>query len=70
MEEEKKLVINENVDGKLTEFEKTLKEVILPIKASADFITQSLMSPLSDETKEKIVNELYDDMKKRIDGDV
>ena len=66
---EKKIVINEEVDRKLTEFEETVNNKIMPIKASADFVVQALMSPLTDETKERIVNELYDDMKKRIDGD-
>lgn len=68
--EEKKIIINEEVDRKLTEFEEVLKEIVLPIRASADFVNQALMSPLSDEVKERIVNELYDDMKKRVDKDV
>lgn len=69
MEEEKKLIINENVDGKLTKMEDILKEVVLPIRAGADFVNQALISPLSDELKEKIVDEIYEDMKKRVDKD-
>lgn len=64
---EEKIIINENVNGKLKDFEKILKEVVIPIKSDAEFINQVLYAPLSDETKERIVEELHEDMKKRVE---
>lgn len=68
MEEEKReIIINEKVDGELTKIEGILRDVILPIKQSTEFINQVLYAPLSDETKEKVIDEIYEDIKKRVD---
>lgn len=66
-EEKKEIIINEKVDGELTEMEKVLKDIVLPIKQSTEFINQVLYAPISDETKEKVIDEIYEDIKKRVD---
>lgn len=63
--EEKKIIINERVDSDLQEFEKILG-AILPIKGNTELVNNILYSPLSDETKEKVIHELLEDSKKRI----
>lgn len=65
--EEKKIIINEKVDNELTEMENVLKDIVLPIKQSTEFVNQVLYAPISDETKEKVIDEIYEDIKKRVD---
>ncbi len=67
MEEEKKIIINERVDGMLKELEELLKRA-LPVKSGAEFINEVLYAPLSDEMKEKIIEEILANVKESLDG--
>jgi len=64
---ERKIIINEGVTDKIDEMEKLVNEIALPMRQSAELVTNCLISPLSDETKERIVNEMYEYMKKRVE---
>jgi len=73
MEEEKKnpeevIIINEEIDKKLRDLEKIMKEIQLPVKANIDYINQTLYAPISDEAKIKVIDEIYEDTKKRVEG--
>ena len=66
-EEEKKVIINEKVDGMLKELEGLLQRAI-PVKNGAEFINECLYAPLSEETKEKVIAEILEDAKEKLDG--
>lgn len=68
-EEKREIIINENVDGILTKMEGVLRDIVLPIKQSTEFVNQVLYAPITDETKEKVIEEIYEDIKKRVDKD-
>ena len=50
MESEEKVIINDEIDGLLKEFEEVLK-VAMPVKANADLVNQVIYSTLSEQTK-------------------
>ena len=60
--EEEKVIINEKIDGMLKEFEEILKKAI-PVKQNADVVNQVIYCGLSEETKEKVIEELLEKAK-------
>lgn len=67
-EEEKKVIINENVDGMLKEVEGLLNRA-LPVKNGAEFINEVLYAPLKEETKELLIGEILENMKEKLNGE-
>lgn len=68
VKEESKVIINERVDGMLKEVEGLLGRA-LPVKQGAEFINEVLYAPISEETKEKVIEEILRNMKERINGE-
>lgn len=67
MEEEKKVIINEKIDGMLKELESLLQRAI-PVKNGAEFINECLYAPISEETKERVISEILADAKEKLNG--
>ena len=64
--EEEKVIINEEIDGLLKEFEEVLKKA-MPVKANADLVNQVIYSTLKDETKATVIKELLEASKEAIE---
>lgn len=65
MESEEKVIINDEIDGLLKEFEEVLK-VAMPVKANADLVNQVIYSTLSEQTKANVIRELLESSKEAI----
>lgn len=62
--EEKKVIINEKVDGMLKEIEGLLERA-LPVKSGAEFVNEVIYAPLKEETKEEVIGEILEEMKEK-----
>lgn len=62
--EEKKVIINERIDGMLKEMESLLGRA-LPVKNGAEFVNEVIYAPLKEETKEKVIGEILEEMKEK-----
>ena len=65
-EKAEEVIINEEIDGLLKEFEEVLKKA-MPVKANADLVNQVIYSTLKEDTKATVIRELLEASKEAIE---